>query len=66
VTNFKALTQTVPPHDYSPALQGALSWLGRRYLLAEPVNRRAESRVQRIETHSAQPSLKTVEWVQHV
>jgi hypothetical protein len=26
-------------HDYTPALQGALSWLGDRHLLAEPVAR---------------------------
>jgi hypothetical protein len=36
--------QTIPPHDYRPALQGALSWLGKRYLLAEPLNRRSEER----------------------
>ncbi len=29
----------LPLHDYSPALQGAMSWLGDRYLLAEPVAR---------------------------
>lgn len=29
----------IPQHDYRPALQGALSWLGDRYLLAEPVAR---------------------------
>jgi hypothetical protein len=40
----KALSQTIPPHDYRPALQGALSWLGKRYLLAEPLNRRSEDR----------------------
>jgi len=33
-------------HDYGPALQGALAWLGDRYLLAEPVNRRSEDRNQ--------------------
>jgi hypothetical protein len=27
-------------HDYTPALNGAVSWLGERYLLAEPVRRR--------------------------
>jgi RecB family endonuclease NucS len=26
-------------HDYRSALQTALSWLGDRYLLAQPVNR---------------------------
>jgi hypothetical protein len=34
--------KTIPPHDYRPALQGALSWLGKRYLLAEPLNRRTD------------------------
>lgn len=31
-----------PLHDYRPALEGALSWLGNRYLLAEPVPRLSE------------------------
>jgi hypothetical protein len=65
MTNFKALNQAVPPHDYRTALQGALSWLGDRYLLAEPVNRRSDSRVQRVELQNGQPSLKTVQWVQY-
>ena len=34
----------VPRHDYGPALQSAVSWLGDRYLLAEPVSRRVEAR----------------------
>ena len=34
--------QSIPTHDYRPALQGALSWLGKRYLLAEPLNRRTD------------------------
>ena len=29
-------------HDYRPALQNAVSWLGDRYLLAQPVQRRDE------------------------
>jgi hypothetical protein len=29
-------------HDYGRALQSAVSWLGDRYLLAEPVQRRNE------------------------
>jgi hypothetical protein len=29
----------IPLHDYRPALEGALSWLGDRHLLAEPVAR---------------------------
>jgi hypothetical protein len=37
-------------------VQGALSWLGKRYLLAEPVNRRADdSRTQAGEPQRAQP-----------
>ncbi len=44
MTNFKALSRTVPPHDYQVALQGALSWLGKRYLLAEPLNRRPDEK----------------------
>jgi hypothetical protein len=30
----------IPQHDYGPALQSAVSWLGDRYLLADPVTRR--------------------------
>ena len=41
---LKELSRSIPQHDYSPAVQGALSWLGKRYLLAEPVNRRGEKR----------------------
>ena len=33
------LSREMPRHDYSPALQNAVSWLGDRYLLAEPVRR---------------------------
>jgi len=40
----KEQTVTIPLHDYSPALQGALSWLGDRHLLAEPVARLNEER----------------------
>ena len=40
----KAPNTAIPRHDYRPALQGALAWLGDRYLLAEPVNRRASDR----------------------
>jgi len=61
MTNFKALNMRVPQHDYRPALQGALSWLGKRYLLAEPVNRRSDHNVQRAEPPSAPvTSLKSV------
>jgi hypothetical protein len=40
----KVPSQKLPPHDYRPALQGALTWLGKRYLLAEPLNRRSDDR----------------------
>jgi hypothetical protein len=40
----KVLNQKLPAHDYRPALQGALTWLGKRYLLAEPLNRRSDDR----------------------
>jgi hypothetical protein len=56
MTNFKALSHAVPQHDYRPALQGALSWLGKRYLLAEPVNRRPSYDAQRNEPQSVQPT----------
>lgn len=35
----KELNTHMPMHDYRAALQGAVSWLGDRYLLAEPVRR---------------------------
>ena len=34
--------RSIPVHDYAHALQTAVSWLGDRYLLAEPVPRRRE------------------------
>ena len=30
----------IPLHDYGPALRSAVSWLGERYLLAQPEPRR--------------------------
>lgn len=42
--NRKQLKSPIPLHDYSPALQGAMTWLGDRYLLAEPVARLNEER----------------------
>jgi len=50
VKNKKALKQAIPPHDYRPALQGALSWLGKRYLLAEPLNRRNDDKKPELQT----------------
>jgi hypothetical protein len=35
----KQQSPALPVHDYRTALQIALSWLGDRYLLAQPVNR---------------------------
>jgi len=32
----------LPVHDYRPALECAVSWLGDRYLLAQPMQRRRE------------------------
>jgi hypothetical protein len=40
----KLSNPALPLHDYRPALQCAVSWLGDRYLLAEPVPRRHEER----------------------
>ena len=37
-------TGAIPRHDYGPALKNAVSWLGERYLLAEPVQRRRDDR----------------------
>jgi hypothetical protein len=34
----------LPLHDYDPAVRNAVSWLGDRYLLAEPITRREERR----------------------
>jgi hypothetical protein len=32
----------IPQHDYAPAVQSAVTWLGDRYLLAAPTPRRVE------------------------
>jgi hypothetical protein len=40
----KPTSPAPPAHDYSPALQCAVSWLGNRYLLAAPVMRRPVQR----------------------
>jgi hypothetical protein len=37
--HMKRKQANFPVHDYSPALEGALSWLGDRHLLAEPAPR---------------------------
>jgi hypothetical protein len=38
----RADSKKIPLHDYGLALRSAVSWLGDRYLLAEPVRRRSE------------------------
>lgn len=35
---------TLPVHDYSGAIQSAVSWLGERYILAAPVTPRRDAR----------------------
>jgi len=53
----KPKSQTIPQHDYRSALQGALSWLGDRYLLAEPLNRRSDgSKIHVSESERSQAS----------
>ena len=42
----------MPQHDYDLALQSAVSWLGERYLLAEPVSRREERKPFFVESRS--------------
>jgi hypothetical protein len=39
---IRSVNSTLPLHDYDRARQSAVSWLGDRYLLAEPVPRRRE------------------------
>ena len=50
-------SQTIPQHDYRSALEGALSWLGDRYLLAEPLNRRSDGgKIHVSESERSQPT----------
>jgi hypothetical protein len=35
---------SIPVHDYGLALESAVSWLGDRYLLADPLPRRRDER----------------------
>lgn len=39
-----ATPQLEQSHDYGPALQNAVNWLGARYLLAEPVRKLPDDR----------------------
>jgi hypothetical protein len=34
----------IPQHDYDQALKSAVSWLGDRYLLADPLPKRRDER----------------------
>jgi len=44
VKRNRAVNPALPVHDYRPALQCAVSWLGDRYVLAEPARRRHPAR----------------------
>lgn len=44
VTMKTEVKRLIPLHDYAHAVQSAVSWLGDRYLLADPVPRRSEDR----------------------
>jgi len=35
---------SIPQHDYDQALKSAVSWLGDRYLLADPLPKRRDDR----------------------
>jgi hypothetical protein len=39
---IRSVSSTLPLHDYDRARQSAVSWLGDRYLLAAPINRKRE------------------------
>jgi hypothetical protein len=40
----ESATASIPKHDYDQALKSAVSWLGDRYLLADPLPRRRDER----------------------
>jgi hypothetical protein len=40
----ESTTASIPQHDYDQALKSAVSWLGDRYLLADPLPRRRDER----------------------
>jgi hypothetical protein len=41
---FESPSASIPQHDYRQALKSAVSWLGDRYLLADPLPRRRDER----------------------
>lgn len=51
--------ESLPVHDYSSAIQSAVSWLGERHLLAIPVAPRARRRRPPIPFFQAPPWLRT-------
>jgi hypothetical protein len=54
----KPVNPALPLHDYRPALQCAVSWLGDRYLLAQPVRRPPERNPFFAETRRWFPSTR--------
>lgn len=38
----ESATASIPQHDYGQALKSAVSWLGDRYLLADPLPKRRD------------------------
>jgi hypothetical protein len=58
VKRNKVLNPALPVHDYRPALQCAVSWLGDRYLLAAPVRRAPERKPFFAETRGWFPSTR--------
>lgn len=55
----KPQNPALPVHDFRAALQDALSWLGDRYLLAQPVNRvSAQSRPNFAESRRWMPDTR--------
>jgi len=48
----KDASHSMPQYDYALALQNAVSWLGDRYLLAEPVRRFEQPRPFFVEARS--------------
>jgi hypothetical protein len=58
----KETLKHLPQHDYALALRNAVSWLGDRYLLAQPVVRSvATPQTYFTETRSWHDALKSVE-----
>jgi hypothetical protein len=48
----------LPIHDYGQAVQRAVSWLGDRYLLAEPQARRQDARQIYVRAPEARRAVK--------